>query len=152
MSQNEITVEAPPEAVWELLADPPTYEKWVVGNKRIRAYDPGWPGPGTEFRHTVGIGPVAVNDKTVALQSEKPRRLVLNVRVLPVGHGKVTFDLIPGTAGTTAVQMTEEPLAGPAKWLWPLLVPLVKARNAETLRRLKRCAEDRQRAAGTRER
>ncbi|HVW32509.1 MAG TPA: SRPBCC family protein [Acidimicrobiia bacterium] len=152
MSQNEMTVEAPPGVVWEMLADAPTYEDWVVGNKEIRDHDAAWPGPGAEFHHTVGIGPLAVKDKTVSLEAQQARRLVLNVRVLPIGHGKVTFDLIPAGPGTTRVQMAEEPLAGPAKVFWPLLIPLVKVRNAETLRRLKRCAEARQQAAAPGER
>jgi uncharacterized protein YndB with AHSA1/START domain len=142
MSVNEIEVGASPEAVWNVLADAPSYEDWVVGNKEVRDHDPRWPEPKTEFHHKVGIGPVFVKDKTVSLASEPTRRLVMNVRVMPVGHGVVTFELEPAGAGTT-VRMKELPLAGPAKPLWPVLVPLVKLRNAETLRRLKRRAEAR---------
>src|ERR671933_2013316 len=99
MSVNEIEVGAPPEVVWGLLAEPPSYEEWVVGNKEIRRHDPRWPAPGTEFHHTVGLGPLAVKDKTVALAADTGRRLVMNVRVLPVGHGVVTFEVEPDGAG-----------------------------------------------------
>jgi hypothetical protein len=81
MSLNEIHVDTPPAAVWGLLADPPSYEEWVVGNK----------------------------------------------------------------GGRTVVRMEERGAGGPVKVLWPLLEPLVTLRNAETLRRLKRLAESRER-------
>jgi uncharacterized protein YndB with AHSA1/START domain len=139
---NEIEVDAPPSAVWAVLADPPTYEEWVVGNKEIRDYDPKWPAAGTEFHHKVGFGPVSVKDKTVSLEAVTARRLAMNVRAFPAGQGVVTFDLTE-TGGGTHVRMEELPAGGPVKRVWPALVPLVKVRNAETLRRLKRLAEKR---------
>jgi uncharacterized protein YndB with AHSA1/START domain len=145
MPVNEIEVEAPPSAVWAVLADPPTYEEWVVGNKAIRDHDPKWPAPGTEFHHKVGFGPVAVNDKTVSLEAVTSQRLAMNVRAFPAGHGVVTFDLTEAGEGTH-VRMEEVPAGGPVKRVWPALAPLVKLRNAETLRRLKRLAESRHRA------
>src|SRR4051812_33338263 len=99
MSVNEIEVGAPPEAVWNVLADAPSYEEWVVGNKAVRSHDPHGPDPGTEFHHRVGLGPIAVKDKTVSVAAEAARRLVINVRALPVGHGVVTFDVQPNGAG-----------------------------------------------------
>jgi uncharacterized protein YndB with AHSA1/START domain len=145
MSLNEDTVDAPLPVVWGILADPPTYEEWVVGNKRIRRHDPAWPEPGTEFHHTVGFGPVAVSDKTVALEAIPPRRLVMQVRALPVGVGIVTFELEVDGSGTR-VRMREKAESGPAKLLAPIVDRLVHVRNAETLRRLRRCAEARHRA------
>lgn len=150
MSVNEITVDAPTRAVWDVLADPPSYEEWVVGNKAIRDYDPSWPAPGTEFHHKVGFGPLTINDKTVALEALAPRRLVMNVRAFPVGHGIVTFELQESGSGTL-VRMEEHPAGGPMKLLWPVFNPLVRLRNAETLRRLKRLAESRHRAPAARD-
>ena len=145
MSVNEITVDAPPPAVWDVLADPPSYEEWVVGNKETRDYDRSWPAPRAEFHHKIGFGPVAVKDKTVALEALPPRRLVMNVRALPVGHGIVTFELQEAVSGTL-VQMEEHAAGGPVKLLWPAFDPLIRLRNAETLRRLKRLTETRHRA------
>jgi uncharacterized protein YndB with AHSA1/START domain len=166
MSVNETTIEAPPEAVWDVLADPPSYEEWVVGNTGIRDHDHRWPAPGTEFHHKVGLGPLHVKDKTVALEATSPSdaahaaavggtppvprgRLVMNVRVLPVGHGIVAFELSESGSGTL-VRMEERPAGGPIKAIWPGLDPLVKLRNAETLRRLKNLAESRHQAGATR--
>jgi uncharacterized protein YndB with AHSA1/START domain len=145
MPVNETMIEAPPVAVWDVLADPPSYEEWVVGNTGIRDHDRRWPAPGTEFHHKVGLGPLHVKDKTVALEATTPQRLVMNVRVLPVGHGIVTFELGESGSGTL-VRMEERPAGGPIKMIWPALEPLVKMRNAETLRRLKNLAESRHQA------
>lgn len=149
MPVNETMIDAPPGVVWDVLADPPSYEEWVVGNKGIRDHDRGWPSPGTEFHHKVGLGPLRVKDKTVALEATPPHRLVMNVRVLPVGHGLVAFELQESGSGTL-VRMDERPAGGPLKALWPVLDPLVKLRNVETLRRLKNLAESRHRAGAAR--
>ena len=73
----------------------------------------------------------------------------MNVRVWPVGHGIVTFQLEENGSGTL-VRMKEVPAGGPLKLVWPVLDPLVKLRNAETLRRLKRLAEKRHAAQAPR--
>jgi uncharacterized protein YndB with AHSA1/START domain len=147
MSFNEITVEVPPQAVWDVLADPPSYEYWVVGNKEVRGYDPHWPAAGTEFRHTVGFGPARVKDTSVSLEAEALRRLVMRVRALPIGKGVVSFELEPIRSGSaTLVRMGEQIDAGPARFIAPIIEPLTHLRNAESLRRLRRLAEDRYRA------
>jgi uncharacterized protein YndB with AHSA1/START domain len=151
MSTNEITVDAPPQVVWDVLADPPTYEYWVVGNKQIRRHDAGWPKPGTVFHHKVGFGPIATKDKTVALEANAPHRLVMQVRAWPVGTGIVSFELEPDGAGTR-VRMHERAEAGPLKRLAPMVDRLVWFRNAETLRRLRRCAEERKRSGAAHKR
>ena len=149
MPINETMIDAPPEAVWDVLADPPSYEEWVVGNTGIRDHDRRWPAPGTEFHHKIGLGPLNVKDKTVALEATPPQRLVMNVRVLPIGHGIVTFELRDSGSGTL-VRMEERPAGGPIKAILPAVDPLVKLRNAETLRRLKNLAESRHRAGASR--
>jgi uncharacterized protein YndB with AHSA1/START domain len=146
MSTNTISVEAPPGVVWSVLADPPTYEYWVVGNKAIRSYDGQWPAPNSAFHHKVGFGPITIADKSVALEADAPRRLKMQVRAWPVGTGIVTFELEPEGGGQTKIVMGEAAEKGPAKMLAPVLDRLTWLRNAETLRRLKRCAEERHRA------
>ena len=150
MSTNTITVDTPPDVVWSVLADPPTYEYWVVGNKAIRTYDGEWPEPGSTFHHKVGFGPVTIADKTVSKEADPGRRLVMQVRAWPVGTGIVTLELEPDGPGKTKIVMVEEAEAGPAKMVAPVLDRLVWFRNAETLRRLRRCAEERHRAGAVR--
>ena len=120
----------------------------MVGNKEVRSHDGHWPDPGAKFAHKVGVGPLAVKDETVAMEAEPFRRLVLRVRALPVGVGTVTFEVDPLRSGAaTRVRMTETIDSGPARLLGPVGDLLVKLRNAETLRRLKRLAEKRRHAS-----
>lgn len=148
MSRNHITVNAAPRVVFDVLSDPRTYEHWVVGNKQVRDFDPAWPKPGTELHHNVGFGPVATKDKTVAVEAEEPRRLVLHARAMPVGVALVTLELQPDGTGTR-VTMEEHPVKGPLLKVWnPVLDRLTWLRNVESLRRLKHLAEDRAAAPG----
>ena len=127
--------------MWCILADPPSYEIWVVGNKSIRGYDKEWPAPRSEFHHTVGVGLLATKDKTVSIEIEPPHCLVMLVRALPFVRATVTLTLEPHGAGTR-VTMKERPRGGPWETLWnPALDALTGLRNMESLRRLKRLAE-----------
>jgi len=141
MSCRSTVVEAPPQTVFDILADPPSYEIWVVGNKGIRGYDRSWPEAGSEFHHTVGLGPLATRDKTVSIECEPGRRLVMKVRALPFLRATVAFTLEPEGDGTR-VTMDEQPRGEPWELVWnPVFDALTGLRNAETLRRLTRLAE-----------
>jgi uncharacterized protein YndB with AHSA1/START domain len=141
MSCRSTLVDAPPQTVFDILADPPTYEIWVVGNKGIRGYDRSWPEPGSEFHHTVGVGILATKDKTVSLECEPDRRLVMKVRALPLFRATVSFTLEPEGTGTL-VTMDEQPRGQPWELVWnPVFDALTSLRIVETLRRLKRLAE-----------
>lgn len=129
-------LDVPPEAVWAVLADATTYVDWVVGCRRVRSVEGDWPAVGAAFHHSFGAGPTHVNDKTVVLECEPPRRLVLEARAFPVGSAWVEFTLSPAATGTHVV-MDERPLRPLA---FRLTVPLIAGptvvRNAVTLRRL----------------
>lgn len=141
MSRTTITINALPETVYDVLADPVSYPLWVVGNKRIRGYDRSWPAPGSEFHHEVGFGPVATKDKTVALEADPGRRLVILVRALPFLQATVSYSL-EQDGGGTRITMDEVPSGGSWQKLWnPVLDALVGLRNAESLRRLRQLAE-----------
>lgn len=146
MARSTITVNAPPSTVFGVLSDPPDYSLWVVGSKAIRRYDEAWPAPGSEFHHTVGVGFLVSKDKTVVLETDPGRRLVLRVRALPFMRATVTFTLEAEGFGTR-VTMEEHPNGAPWERLWnPVLDTLTVLRNAATLRRLKRLTEVRGRA------
>jgi uncharacterized protein YndB with AHSA1/START domain len=136
MARNERFIDAPPERVFAVLADGRAYAEWVVGSKRVRAVDPGFPAPGSRFHHTIGIGPLAVRDHTEVLESDPPRRLRLAAHARPVGSATVTLELMPEGIGTR-VAMIEDPrgCSAPLKLVPPVHV-LARIRNAESLRRL----------------
>jgi uncharacterized protein YndB with AHSA1/START domain len=129
------TIDAPPDEVFAVLVTPATYPSWLVGCKEIRATEPGWPAPGTRFHHRVGLmGPLTVADSTKVLEIDPPRRLVLEVRVRPVGRGRVTFSLDAAGPGTR-LAFDEVPI-GAMRFLAAVLDPLTRARNTKSLDRL----------------
>jgi hypothetical protein len=141
MARNEIDVDAPPEAVFGVLADPRSFARWVVGSRKIRAADPAWPEDGTAFDHAVGIGLLSLGDTTSVRHSEPPHRLELLVRARPFTRAVVTLDIRARDGGSHIV-MDERPADLRSRLFFnPLTAPLTKLRNQESLRRLRRLAE-----------
>lgn len=134
-------VDAPPERVFEVLSVPASYEDWVVGSSEIRDVEGGWPSRGATFHHTQGIPKVGVKDTSTVLEVDPPGYLCLCVRTRPFVVAKVELRMAAEDGGTR-IEMTETPVGG---WLAPIHNPLfdlaLKARNTESLRRLKRLAE-----------
>jgi uncharacterized protein YndB with AHSA1/START domain len=130
----------PPAVVWDTLADASSYAFWVVGSKRIRDADHDWPAPGTRFHHTLGVGPLALNDHTESLAAERPRLLDMRAKARPFGTARVTLEMTPCDDGTI-VRMTENPdgFSTPLR-LNPVLQLLTRLRNLESLARLERLA------------
>lgn len=148
MAHNEIDVDAPPEAVYSVLADPRSFARWVVGSREIRRADPGWPAPGTAFDHRVGIGPLTVADHSEVLDSTPGQQLRLLVKARPFTRAHVLLRLEPRAAGTH-VTMDENPADLRSRlFMNPLTDPLVRLRNKESLRRLKALAEGREAIPG----
>ena len=130
----------PPQAVWDVLADTGSYSYWVVGSKVVRDADPEWPAPGSRFHHTIGVGPLTLDDHTEALEAEPPHRLRLRAKGRPLGTATVTMELTPH-AGGTVVRMTEDPDGiYAALSLNPVVHMATKLRNAESLMRLEELA------------
>lgn len=135
MTTVRTTIDAPVEEVWDALVDVRTYPHWLIGARRIRRIDDGWPAPGTAFHHEVGIGgPLTIRDRTRSEIVEPGRRLRLDVRARPLLRADVTFELTPTPEGTE-VSLEEHP-TGWHRLLAPLLAPLVMARNQASLGKL----------------
>lgn len=140
MATNERFMPVAPDAVWAALADSGGYGYWVLGSRRIRDADPGWPAPGSRFHHTIGFGPVELADHTVSLAAERPRLLRMRAKGRPLGTADVTMELTPA-AGGTRVRMTENPSTYTALLkLNPFVHVLTLARNAKSLMRLEELA------------
>jgi uncharacterized protein YndB with AHSA1/START domain len=136
MARNHCFIDASPDAVFAVLSEPRSYERWVVGAKAVRDADASWPARGSRLHHTMGAGPIGLQDSTSVLASEPPRHLRLRARGRPLGVAVVDFELAPERGGTR-VQLREwiaDPWFAAAFNL--ILDPLIRVRNAETLRRL----------------
>ena len=143
MSRNVTHVAVPPEKVFDVLRDPRSYGHWVVGSRKIRDADPGFPAPGTKFHHQQGFGPLRLNDETEVVESAPPHRLVLHAKFRPFGTQVVTMEIAP-EGGGSRVTMLEGPGDAFTRLIFnPLLDALLKRRNDESLRRFKEMAEGR---------
>jgi uncharacterized protein YndB with AHSA1/START domain len=141
MAQNETIIRTSPERVFAVLMNTENYGHWVVGSKRVRDTDENWPAVGSRFHHSVGFGPLTVDDHTKIEEIESDRRLQLRAKARPLGTALVTLELEPADGGTRVV-MTEDPADTLTALVFnPLTHLLVRGRNVESLRRLKELAE-----------
>ena len=138
MAHNEIHVDVPPAAVFEVLADPRLYGNWVVGASTTVAVEGRWPEPGATLHHVQAF---FLHDTTTVLVCEPERRLVLEARARPIVIAEVDIRLAPEGDGTR-VTMDEVAKGGLLGALpKPVSDALLYVRNIETMRRLKRLAE-----------
>jgi uncharacterized protein YndB with AHSA1/START domain len=145
MSTRSRTIKATPERVWSVLADGWLYPLFVVGASRMRDVDDGWPAVGTRLHHSVGTGPLLIDDTTEVLEIEPDRRLVLLARGWPAGEAHVEF-VLEQTGDETLVTIHEDATAGPGLLMpKPLRDVQLNLRNEETLQRLAYVVEGRTR-------
>jgi uncharacterized protein YndB with AHSA1/START domain len=141
VTENEIQISAPPARVFAVLADPASYADWIVGTKEIRHATGGWPEPGSRIHHSVGAGPLTIDDSTEVLECERPTRLVLLAHLGPLGSFNVELLLRAGGDGSTNVTMLEEPVEGISRFAGPVGDAVGVVRNQWSLARLKELAE-----------
>ena len=141
MAINHIQIAASPDEVFAALANAANYGDWVVGSDTIRDADPDWPKVGSRFHHRVGVGPLKLNDHTEVLEVDPPHRLIMHARARPLGTAEVAMRLTERDGGTL-VTMSETAGDRLSRLMLNRLTdPLIRLRNAESLRRLKRIAE-----------
>lgn len=144
MSVNEIVIEAPPQDVFAVLADPDLYAEWVVGAHESRTTDPRWPEPGAVFHHEQGIAPLTITDTTSVVSVDPPRRIVLEARARPLVVALIDMTIEDDASGSL-VRMEERVVGGVMRSLPRRLVDrLLHHRNEESLRRLRKMVLRRQ--------
>ena len=147
MAHTALRVRARPDDVFDVLLDARAYPFWVVGARRLRDVDPGWPAPGTRFHRALGLGPLVLRDTTRMVEWVRPRCVALEARFRPAGIAKVTIT-VHQEGETSVIHIDEEPVGGPVHGLWgSTLDRAVQLRNVLSLRRLRRLVD--RRAAGT---
>jgi hypothetical protein len=141
MSINVREMACRPEDVFTVLADGWLFPTWVVGASRMRDVDERWPAVGSALHHSFGVWPMLIDDESVVLEYDPPRRFVLRPKGWPMGEAEVVIDVKQRGAGCV-VRIEEFPVAGPGTWVpRPLLDIALYQRNIETLRRLAFIAE-----------
>ncbi|MGH9107531.1 MAG: SRPBCC family protein [Acidimicrobiales bacterium] len=111
MAIRNVLVHAPPGAVWSVLADGHAYDQWVVGTRRVRSVEPGWPAPGTSIHFTAGVGPVRIEDRTTSRICEEGRHLELEAHGAAFGSARVAIHILPW-GDDSVVVLDEHPLRG----------------------------------------
>ena len=110
MATNRRFMPVPPEAVWEVLADPAGYEYWVVGSKVIRDAEPGFPGAGHASSITRSASARSrCDDHTEVLEAERPGLLRLRAKGRPLGTATVTLRMTPRGRRDARCEMVENP-------------------------------------------
>jgi len=143
VSTSTRLVKAPPDQVWEVLADGWLFPLWVVGAARIRDVDESWPTVGSKIHHSVGMWPLLINDDTEVLESADRRLLRFRARGWPMGEAEVEITLTAAFAGTEVV-LNEDIVSGPGIFVpRPFRGLPLRWRNVESLRRLAFIAEKR---------
>ena len=143
MAHNERLIEASPQAVFDVLADPRGYAYWVIGSMEVREADDDWPRRGSRFHHTVGIGPLRVKDHTRVEEVRPGHFLQLETKARPLGNARVKLQLEP-EGNSTKVTMVEDPADKPTAFVFmPLTHLLMRKRNVRSLDRLAELAEGR---------
>jgi uncharacterized protein YndB with AHSA1/START domain len=146
MARTEHTITATADEVFAVLADGWTYSDWVVGTAHIRDVDANWPECGSRIHHKAGPWPFSLHERTVSLECEPPRRLVMRPRLWPFGEATVRITLTEIDVGRTRIVIEEQFIAGPLLAARNRLNDLVLGRrNAESLRRLADIVERSQR-------
>jgi NAD(P)-dependent dehydrogenase (short-subunit alcohol dehydrogenase family)/uncharacterized protein YndB with AHSA1/START domain len=142
MARNRIHIDAAPDRVAQILAEPRQYPRWVVGAASFRDSDESFPAPGSRFHHTVSLGPWSLRDHTEVLESELPSRIVLEAKARPLGTARVEISLAPDRGGTE-VMVDETPADRISALLTrnPVADSALRVRNAKSLTRLKRLVE-----------
>lgn len=129
---------------FEVLRDGKRYADWVVGTRKIRAVDPGWPQPGSAIHYTAGRGPARKDDITESVVYEPDRLLRLEAHAWPAGTARIVITA-EEAGGGVAVTIEEAPARGLLRLVHnPVLDLAIKARNVETLRRFEKVLRQKQ--------
>lgn len=137
MARNRIGIDAPIERVFEVLRDPFSYPRWVVGTRTVVAADSEWPGVGSRFSYETGRSLLRYRGETRVVQADPPRRLLLKTS-LPVGAVDIDIELRE-QGGRTIVELSE---TAPASPLRSSIDAALHVRNWQTLARLKALVEE----------
>lgn len=136
-------VDAPAQAVWDILADGWFFPMWVVGAARMRSVDHGWPEVGTRLHHSVGNWPFLLDDRTEVLEVRPPELMRLKTHGWPAGAAEVVLE-VEDLGERSRIHILEDAVEGPGSLVpKPVRQLAIGPRNRETLRRLALIAEGR---------
>lgn len=130
-----VSIDAPPEAVFALVSDLATHDRWSADPLDITQT-----GDGT-YRSTSRSKGKTIEAELTVVESSPPSRFVFDAADV-TGRWRHTFALTPTGTGTTVSRVIEGKLSLGQLLLFALvLLPIKKPNAARALRRLKELAE-----------
>jgi fatty-acyl-CoA synthase len=125
--EETITIDAPPEAVWDVITDPECYTRTLVGITRFDVEGPKQRGLGARYSMRMHVGSAEVGGLVEVVEFDSPRdmawtsvmgldhRVRWRLREQEDGTTKVTFRLSyqsPGTLLGTVADYVSSPMVG----------------------------------------
>ena len=148
--EREIDIEASPERVYDVLADPTCLGDWVTIQEELEEAPDGRIERGSTLRQRMKVAGLRFHLSWKVIEASRPSRIVWE------GHGprgskaKATYELSADGDGTRFSYCNEYGLpGGPAGRLAGRAIAAASGREADrTLKRLKKLVEERSGAAG----
>ncbi len=140
-----LTIDAPPERVWELLADWEGSEAWMVDATTVRVLGDRREGAGTRVEAITRIAGVALKDVMTVRTWEPPRLMLVEHHRAPI-RGVAWFEVTRAPGARSHLDWVEEldPPLGPLGELGGLLLKRpIEAVLTTSARKLKAIAERR---------
>ncbi|MFD4989218.1 SRPBCC family protein [Streptomyces sp. NPDC058374] len=142
MAVRHQLIGAPPERVWEVLADGSRYSEWVVGTSGSHTERGPWPQTGATIEYDVQVGPWTLANETIVRISEPPRVLELEADSGRLGTARIAIEARPW-GDETLVIVDEHPLRGLGGTLHnTVLDSLLQVRHRRMLKRLAEVVEN----------
>ena len=147
-----VDVNAPAEAVWDIVTDWPGQGDWILGT-RVRVTSPG---DGRELGATLsafsGVGPLGFTDTMEIVEwavptDGRPRRCVVR-HTGKVVRGDGVFEVVelgPERARFLWTELLDLPLGAVGRLGWPLVRPVFRLGVERSLRKMARLCEARHR-------
>jgi uncharacterized membrane protein len=150
MRINEsVSISAPPQTVWDYIADPENYLRFMSGITRWEVTGDRANGLGARYRVLIRVGAAEIGGLIEMIEWEEPYDIAWHsvtgvdqrgrwrIREQDDGRSRVEFRFAYGVVG-----------GGPAGWLSELAAaPLLRRQMRRTLQQLKRQVEHEQRRA-----
>jgi carbon monoxide dehydrogenase subunit G len=106
--ERDITIDAPPEEVWEVLMDPRRLADWVSIHQKLRKAPNGILGEGDELTQCLRLMHKNFDVKWTVEQARKPKKAVWEGRGPLRSKASVVYELAPDDNGGTLFHYMNE--------------------------------------------
>ena len=95
-----IDIDAPPEAVYDLVLDPSRLDEWVTIHRRVNSRDAGEPHEGYEMNQTLCLRGANFKVKWKLTEADRPDRATWEGRGPAHSYARTSYRLSPNGNGT----------------------------------------------------